>query len=360
MACIIIISTNRVGNKSIKLHNIRYWALRNWFKVSILITFLVWAVAVCSRLIISGTVYGLNYELFQPDGGNYLKLTQDLIDFKFQSSSIYSWSRPLYPVLSIPFYMLFGIYGMLVIPSLSLLAIGLIFLFFSDNKKNKAVLLVCFLIFTSSTTVLRWTVADLTDSLHLALFTLCCMGIHRKWKFKSLLLLVLLGSLARPMGPVWTALFIPFIFIENGKRKLDYILLSFVPIILFVTNTIIMIIYGGFAPNSKSITEQVTNFPIKFFQLIFVEFGQLAALDRVLFYFIILTFSLAAYSSKDVWSIVHLQVGIASFIISAWIGVYGVNFRYQLPLVITGSMVILEQLQDKFLGKPKFNVDFNH
>lgn len=314
---------------------------KNWVKSSLMITVLLWALSVIGRLIKSGFVYGLNFELFQPDGGNYLNLTQDLSNFSIQNSTVYSWTRPLYPVLSIPFYKFLGVNGMLVIPALSLLAVGVIFHYLGASKLDKTILLLCFFILTSSTTVLRWVIADLTDGLHLALFSFCCLGLFRKWDFKTMLFIIVLGALARPMGPIWTALFIPFVFVETGKKKFKLFVLAVTPSLLFVFNTIIMAIYGGFAPSSKSLTQQVMDFPTNFIKLIFVEFGQIAVMDRVLFYFTILTFILAILISQNNWARAHMCVTMASFFVSAWIGVFGVNFRYQLPILVTGSLVCL-------------------
>lgn len=325
---------------------------KNWMRSSLIITVLLWALSVSGRLIKSGFVYGLNFELFQPDGGNYLKLTQDLSTFNIQNSTVYSWSRPLYPVLSIPFYKILGTNGMLVIPALSLLAVGIVFYYLGDSKLDKTILLLCFLVLTSSTTVLRWVIADLTDGLHLALFSLCCLGLFRKWNFKTMLLIIVLGALARPMGPLWTALFIPFISIETGKKKLKLVLLAITPTLLFVLNTIVMTIYGGFAPSTKSLTQQLIDVPINFIKLIFVEFGQIAILDRVLFYFTILTFILAILMVQKNWAKAHIYVTIASFFISAWIGVVGVNFRYQLPLLISGSCVTVLFIKNRINSLP--------
>lgn len=326
---------------------------KNWVKSSLMITVLLWALSVSGRLIKSGFVYGLNFELFQPDGGNYLKLTQDLSNFSIQNSTVYSWTRPLYPILSIPFYKFLGVNGMLVIPALSLLAVGVIFHYLGASKLDKTILLLCFFILTSSTTVLRWVIADLTDGLHLALFSFCCLGLFRKWDFKIMLFIIIVGALARPMGPIWTALFIPFVFVETGKKKFQLFVLAVTPSLLFVFNTIIMAIYGGFAPSSKSLTQQVMDFPTNFIKLIFVEFGQIAVMDRVLFYFTILTFILAILISQNNWARAHMCVTIASFFVSAWIGVFGVNFRYQLPILVSGSLVCLAYARINLFPKLK-------
>jgi hypothetical protein len=110
---------------------------------------------------------------------------------------------------------------------------------------------------------------------------------------------------------------------------------------MFIVNTFVMGLYGGFAPNPRSLTDQISSVPVNFLSLLVVEFGQLAVMDRVLFYFMLFSFIVALLNYRDSWSFVHLCVAVASFLLSAWIGVWGVNFRYQLPLLTTAVLVVL-------------------
>ncbi len=300
-----------------------------------------WLIAVASRFIKSGSVYGMDFGLFHPDGVNYLRFTQDIVNLEIQNSTVYAWSRPLYPFLSLPFYILFGKLGMLVIPSVCYLIVGLTLLQFAVDKKTRLVISALFLVVSCSSTLLRWVVADLTDSLHLALFTLCCLGIFKNWKLHNLFILVLLGSLARPMGFLWSAMFITCAITCINRRKRGYVLLAIVSLGLFLVNTTIMAVFGGFGPNSRSLTEQIVSIPLNFISLTIVEFGQLAVMDRVLFYLIIFSIVIALGRFRDSWSLVHLSVIFSSFLLSAWIGVWGVNFRYQLPVISTALIVIL-------------------
>ena len=313
----------------------------NLKSLPVLIVTLSWLLSVVSRLIKSGDVYGMDFGLFHPDGTNYLKFTQDIVGMNIQDSTIYAWSRPLYPVLSVPFFLLLGKHGMLVIPAVSYFFFGLTLLKFGRDRRTRIAIASMFLIISSSSTLLRWVVADLTDSLHLFLFTLCCLGVYRRWKLEYLIVIAILGSLARPMGMLWAALFFAIAIrpVNRSKRKFHY--LSLFSLSLFFVNTLVMGLYGGFGPNSKNLIDQVTSVPVNFISLIVVEFGQLAVMDRVLFYFILFSFTVAILNYRDSWSLVHLCVTVASFLLSAWIGVWGVNFRYQLPLLTTAIVVIL-------------------
>ena len=117
--------------------------------------FIVWLVSVASRVIVNGVSFGFDYSIYQPDGvlyalRTYMFLGEDqlasakLIESwyfthassgkHFDPASILPQNTPawglvapriLYPLLSIPFVALFGMAGLLVIPSLSLLILVL-------------------------------------------------------------------------------------------------------------------------------------------------------------------------------------------------------------------------------------------
>jgi hypothetical protein len=283
----------------------------------------------------------MDFGLFHPDGTNYLKFTQDILDVKIQDSTIYAWSRPLYPLLSAPFYSFLGKPGMLVIPVFCYLLLGFVLLQFGNDRKTKIFIAFLYLILSSSSTLLRWVVADLTDSLHLLLFSLCCLGMYKRWNIQYLTVLVILGSLARPMGFLWAALFLAYVVkCQDGKKK-SYLILSLIALNSFLFNTLLMAIFGGFGPNPRSLVEQIASVPFNFLSLVVVEFGQLIVMDRVLFYFTVLSIALAFFNLRDLWSLIHVSVTSVSFLLSAWMGVWGVNFRYQLPVLTTALIVII-------------------
>jgi hypothetical protein len=323
----------RIGSLAKKILNSRF------LPVFIVVT--CWLLSVVARLIKSGSVYGMDFGLFHPDGTNYLRFTQDIVDLEIQNSTIYAWSRPLYPILSAPFYLFFGKPGMLVIPALCYLLLGLLLLQFATDRKMRLVVSFLYLVLSSSSTLLRWVVADLTDSLHLLLFSLCCLGVYKHWKIQYLSLFVILGALARPMGFLWAALFIAFVIKCDRGLKRNYLILSILSLVLFLFNTLLMAIFGGFGPNSKSLTSQIASVPFNYISLIVVEFGQLVVMDRILFYFAVFSIVIALMNLRDSWSLIHLSVVFSSFLLSAWIGVWGVNFRYQLPVLTTALIVFI-------------------
>lgn len=327
---------NTIGIESLWSHH--------WKKILYIAVFLVWSLATTARLLQHGIVYGLNFELFQPDGINYLRLTQDISNLKMDESTVYSWTRPLYPVLSVVFFLLLGKSGMLVVPILSFLITGILLQLLGETRNQRIFFLGCFLLLTCSSTFLRWNIADLTDSLHLSLFVLCCVGIRRNWNFANLLTVVLLGSLTRPMGPIWAALFVAFYLSTKEKRNKRYMGLAIISFLFFGINTLVMALLGGFAPQSLTLLEQISQFPLNLVKVTVVEFGQLAVMDRFTFFWICAATILCLFNQGVIWCKVHIFVLISSLLLSGWLGVLGVNFRYQLPSMITAFLGVFSIL----------------
>jgi hypothetical protein len=78
-----------------------------------------------------------------------------------------------------------------------------------------------------------------------------------------------------------------------------------------------------------------------FFKVGFYEIAQLAALDRALLVTIIIAVALSLKHHKEIASKFFLAVCIAVWFIGAINGTVGVNFRYQLPVLIFACWVIL-------------------
>jgi hypothetical protein len=73
--------------------------------------------------------------------------------------------------------------------------------------------------------------------------------------------------------------------------------------------------------------------PTSFVRVAFIEFAQLAALDRILLLFLVSAFIIALLHAREIENRYFLSVAFAVFSIGAINGVLGVNFRYQLPLL---------------------------
>jgi hypothetical protein len=326
--------------------------------------FAAWLATILSRLIKHGDVYGLNYNLFQPDGALYHAFTLHLqgnswadsarsVNQFFQGQIGTSYlgqtiepniqsvilTRPLLSILSVPFVFLLGQVGMLVVPSISFLVLGLVI--YRIGTKTDRPFLAVFLYFTLtlSSSVNRWLVSDLTDGLLVAIIAMIYLLIFRSQTRVLFILLVVLALITRPSGPVLIALLAPFAFIN---RKLAL----FVGITLSILGTLLLSFVSPEAAGTQTsgtytVYQRVQDFALHGLKVLVVEFGQLFVMDRVLFVFIVLSTFTAIFTWKNVYSKSYLSLFVACFAMGAWNGALGVNFRYQLPLTISGALVIL-------------------
>ena len=325
--------------------------------------FAVWSAAVASRLIKNGDVYGLNYNLFQPDGALYHAFTLHLQGNSWSESAklvnqffvneigasylgntiapvvqMVIITRPLLSILSVPFVSFFGQFGMLVVPTLSYLVIGVVLYLVGTkvNRPYRAVLL--FFALTLSTSVNRWMVSDLTDGLLVAMISMIYLLIIHS-KTRILPVFVFLALLTRPSGPLLAALLLPF---AVAHRKIAI----YVGIALSVLGTLALTFVspeaaGAQTTGAYTVYQRIQDFGLHGVKVLVVEFGQLFVMDRILFVFIVLSTLVALLKWKNVYSQSYIALFIASFAMGAWNGALGVNFRYQLSLTIAGAIVIL-------------------
>jgi hypothetical protein len=326
--------------------------------------FAAWLAAIVSRFIKNGDVYGLNYNLFQPDGALYHAYTLHLQGNSWPESArlvnqffvdqigasylgetiapavqMVIVTRPLFSILSLPFVFLFGQFGMLVVPSLSYLAIGGVL--YLVGKKVKRPYLAVFLFFTLtlSTSVNRWMVSDLTDGPLVAIISLIYLSLIYSRSRILLPALVILALLARPSGPLLVALLLPFAFAQRKATLYIGILLSVLG--TFTLTFVSPEAAGAQTTGAYTVYQRIQDFALHGIKVLVVEFGQLFVMDRILFVFIILSIAVALLTRENVYSQSYLALLVASFAMGAWNGALGVNFRYQLSTIIAGALVIL-------------------
>jgi hypothetical protein len=320
-----------------------------------------------SRLLFQGEVFTFDYGIFQPDGSNYTFRTlvfmgieeksaakqvsdwylthginHNVIDYRSllpENSPVWHLSAPrvLYPLLSIPFVYVFGIPGMLCVPILSLVITVLILLNIgiSVDKKFQSVLFILLLL--CSTTLSRWMIANLTDSLLVLISTLFLLLIVKEkyvspriWNI-SATLLVLCGSLTRFSFPLWFSLGC-FVFFFVGKGKSVSVLVTSIlgalPLFFFspasgITNS----------ASEGSFANRIFLFFIQALKVIFFEIAQLFVLDRILLAILVLSFIAAILTWRSASSMLLFAVFLSSLVTGSLNGVVGVNFRYYLPVV---------------------------
>jgi hypothetical protein len=323
-----------------------------------------WFAAVVSRFIKNGEVFGLNYNLFQPDGALYHAYTLHLQGYSWEESvrlvnaffreqigtsylgqtitpivQNVIFTRPLLSLMSLPFVFLFGQHGMLAIPIVSYLVIGII-LFKIGEKVGKPYIAVClFFALSLSTSVNRWMISDLTDALLVALIAIIYFLMFSA-NLKALpVFIVVLALLTRPSGPLLIALLLPFAF---AYRRISL----YIAILLSVFGTLALAFISPEAAGTQTtgeytVYQRIQDFSVHAIKVVVVEFGQLFVMDRVLFVFTVVAILIATLTLWSTYSQSFLALVIACFAMGAWNGALGVNFRYQLPLIIAGAIVIL-------------------
>lgn len=329
------------------------------------IILIFWIIAVASRILYNGLILDLDFGIYQPDGIYYAlrSLTwlgtnpydaaNQLVDwYRFNSSknldlpvsAIYPWNaevwglvgpRILYPLLSIPFVLVLGIPGMLIIPSLSLLLL-MVSTYQLGRKYNFPFIgLIIALGLSISPTVLRWIISNTTDSLLLGLFSLVpilLINLNKNSRNQLIvLLLVVLTNLTRFSFPIWIG--IAFILYIYGARRISvgiFLLniVSCIPTFLLQPKT-------AFLPleYESSAIEKVFQLPKSFLKVGFYEIAELAVLDRMLLVFLAVALFGAFTNLRSIESSLFLVVLLAVWALGAINGNVGVNFRYQLPLI---------------------------
>lgn len=333
-------------------------------KYSIVFTVLLWILVVASRILLNGFVYGLDYSLYHPDGAHYAFRTLSFLtnnDYRaaLEVSNWYAahgikhnlivpsellpennpvWNlvatRIFYPILSVPFVLLLGLSGMLVIPVLSLLGLMIISNSIGRFYGRAEFGLLFNLILITSVTVGRWFVANITDgllTLLLALFVQAEIRVSklRNWSF-CIIIIVLLASITRFSLPIFLALGFGYTFLGKFKKAIVITLsaiFSAVPLLFFNVNS-------AFLPgaDSQSLAGKIVEFPLQSVKVLVVEIGQLMVLDRPLLILIVFAFFCAAKVQSNTRTLT-VCVTLAVILIGFINGTLGVNFRYQLPVL---------------------------
>jgi hypothetical protein len=360
--------------------------MRNKTNVLLLIGVIVfWIIALVSKLKFNGLVYGLDFGLFHPDGQLYSfrALTMagnsevvsgsivsdwyrdhayklNIIDPKSLYFDIHPlWelykSRILFPILSIPFVVLFGMQGMLFIPAISMLTLMIAIQVIGFKLDNKYLAFVISVLVSISPVVSRWMFANITDGLLTALTSLFVVSLLYI-KNKNIFLftsatLVILASYTRISVVQWLAVCLG-LYLINQKR--NAILLGIVSIIFFIPSAL-RNLQTGILPNEEksSLIERPIQLVVSMARVGFYEIGQLVVLDRLLFLLLALATVVSFSSLHRVSSKFFLLVLAALWVTGAVNGTIGVNFRYQLPLLPFMAYGIIESCKFRFAFKDK-------
>ena len=346
---------------------------------SYFIVTLLGLIALLSKFLFNGLIYGLDYSLFHPDGTLYTFRTLNWLGYSQNESAqlVSNWYaqhagkmtsiipnslffelnpnwtlykfRVLYSALSMPFVYIFGIYGMLAIPALSFL--GMLFVLLEIGFALKRVRLALILIFfiSISLTVTRWMFINTTDSLFAVLATLSTYLLI-KWRpsrriFLLQFTLVLLMVSTR-VAAFYVRPLIVMLYFKSKKQAMVLFLLAAVSSVpLFLSNIQSTI---AITNSSGDLNEKILVFVTNSIRLIFIEMGQLIVLDRILFAILISGIFLAFRNlHRDSSRFLLLSV-CSTYFMSILNGTIGVNFRFQLTIIGALAWVLLENLPAKY------------
>lgn len=343
---------------------------RNYY----LIVFVLWFIAVVVRLRFNGLILGLDYGLYHPDGALYSTKALDwagysetqaaetvaswynLHAFKFNSLlpqdlfyenhhlyKEYS-TRILYSFLSIPFVKLFGVPGMLVIPSIALLVFMMVVARVGILENKRFITLVLLFFISSSTSVMRWMISNTTDALLTGVFAIVGFLLYKekfsKYWYLIFSTLIVLSGITRFSVFFWLAISLG-LWLNNLKRKSIFVVfmsvLVAIPTMLTNPGSSFLAVEGN-----RSIIAKILLYPAYLIKITFYEFAQLYILDRILFTIIIVALIFSLKQSRKNSSKYFLLTITAGFVNGAINGNVGINFRYQLPVLFFICWTIID------------------
>lgn len=348
------------------------------FKFELLVI-LIWAISVASKIQFNGLMFGFDYGTYQPDGKFYTYMALDFIHQNPQKSAqmVVDWyaingfkmntftiedlmpstsyaypiisHRILYPLLSVPFVAIFGIPGMLAVPALALLAMLMSIQTLAKRFNVQIIGIILVIILSTSPTVIRWMIVNCTDSLLAGLFALvplCLIKITQKkivW-FLPIIVLILLTSATRFILPLWLGICFVMLFRTIYKKEfIGLAVLSFVSALPALISQISTALLPGEVTTSTS--SKILMLPISFAKVVAIDILQMGALDRVLLITLTLAFLLSLGAIKKISSQLYLVALFSTYLIGAINGTLGVNFRYQMPVLIFCAWVLLESFE---------------
>ena len=339
-----------------------------------LVAGLLLVLAVIARLRFNGLIYNFDFGLYFPDGAHYTyraltfighapqeaaELTsnwyathgvkQNAIDPSYlipETNPVWHLVAPrfIYPLLSAPFVYAFGISGMLVVPVISLAIIVFIIVYFSETWKKGNLGLFVVVLLLSSSTVLRWMISNCTDALLTALFGLTFILLIKS-KVSSriypvITLLILLTTFTRFSLTVWFAISV-FIWFELKNRAL-----SITTLVLSSISSIPLLYLQFTSSSSGEGSNSILQLPYGYAKVAIVEMGQLLLLDRPLAVLVLVAIFLACKNLKDPISILFFAFAFGVWSVGAMNPVAGVNFRYQLPVIVPLALVVISNLKE--------------
>jgi hypothetical protein len=349
-----------------------YWVL--------LLTLGFWGMAVAGRVLWNGSVFGLDYSLWFPDGtfyayrafvwsgyspedataalnSMYVPLGTEIAPGLPEKPPIYD-SRILYSALSVPFVWALGSMGLLVIPALGLL-LGVLLPVLMLLRRNLALAAaVLGALALTSTTAARWSVANLTDGVVLGLFAIVVVllpwnGVRPSGaRVAVLALLAIAVGLTRQALPVMV-LVVVVPWITQGllarRWRTPWLAATLAVAIPSIVVTVVTLPRDAFwlvpisqdAGGLSGITTQdrILQVPLELVRMTFIELGQLGILDRGLLLLLLVSAAGALLAWRSSLASAWLGTALGCIFTTAWVGAAGVNFRYSLAMIPVSILV---------------------
>ena len=365
------------------------------FEIAVL---LIWALAIAAKYKYNGLIFGFDYGNYQPDGKYYTYMAleylnhsparsaQQVVDwylangfkmniFTIQDlmpSTSYAYPmishRILYPLLSVPFVAAFGIPGMLVIPALSLLVLFLAIQKLSQKLNKPWIGLGVVLTLALSTTVLRWMMVNCTDALLVALFAFVPFSIlafkqRSRWALPTLGLLIVLTSTTRFVLPFWLAILVVLAIRYKRVFEIGFLfllsILCSIPALQAQASSALLP-----AEADSPLYIKLAKLPLVFIKVFAIDIAEFGVLDRAFLVFILFCFIQAIRLRKTLSAQLFTAVLFAGYVIGAINGTLGVNFRYQIPVLIFSAWLVLDSLEIsernlRFVPSAKGNIIVN-
>jgi hypothetical protein len=339
-------------------------------------------ISISSRLKLNGSILGLDYNLFYPDGmyysqkalelsgttpqesanivaKKYISLNPGMSEYRDESQiqianrlldkESQTWnfvnSRIFYPLISSIFVKLIGINGMLIFPIVSyiLLAIGIQVIGLKLN--NPFIALVLIFTITTSLTIPRWMVSNLTDPILAGIFALIPLIFLYVKKEKNIFLMISLligiSSVTRFALPVWIGILFVMYLRKYSKSMLikTGIFTIFVSIYPIVTSY--QSVQNGYK-SDENLLNQLFQIVIQSVKVLTVEIAQLGVLDRPLLAMLLISLLVSILRFKSISAQMCLATLVGCTILELIPGVVGVNFRYYLPALPFACWSIIE------------------
>jgi hypothetical protein len=270
--------------------------------------------------------------------------------------------RVFYSILSVPFVKLFGTNGMFTVPIISFMLLTILPLVFTSYlSKNKLYFLAFFIstIFLTSFYVKYNVLANTTDGLSTLLIVALVLYLYLiqnryNSRFTSLGIasVCLMVCITRQNEIYVLGILVIFLIssVKNSfKRNFVIVIVASLTIITWLVysfnefgNYRIITSSDGTSLSSRNLLITLGDLAVNFPKTIFIELSQLWLRDQGVFLVIVTAMFLLAYNKRiDFLGLSFLWCFLAGMSLTTVNGGLGSGFRYALPAIFLGAIVIL-------------------